>query len=138
MAKTKRRSNKRVRRTRRGGISGLISGWEYNKHHAPKKPVELNLDPYKHVREQNERLKSVKPTIKKQPDTHDPYTVDQHMKISDSIEQYGLDRKSSNPKVRANADKAHEARVKIIKSQNPGFFSRASSFLGSLGSRLRK
>jgi hypothetical protein len=133
MAKTKRRSNKRVRRTRRGGIAGHISRAEYNKHLASKTSVNPNLDPYKHVREQNERLKSVKPTIQKQqPDPHDPLTVNQHLQISDSIKQYGLDRKSSNSEVRANAYKAHEERVKKIKSQNPNIFSRASSFLGSL------
>jgi hypothetical protein len=133
MAKTKRRSNKRVRRTRRGGIAGIISGREYNKHHASKTSVNPNPDPYAHVTKQNfERLKSVKPTIKKPETKPDPLTMVQHMQISDSIEQYQRDRKSSNPEVRANADKAHNARVAKIKSQNPGVFSKASSFVRSL------
>jgi len=133
MAKTKRRSNKRVRRTRRGGISGHISRAEYNKHLASKTSVNPNLDPYEYIKKRNfERLNSVKPTIQKPETKPDPLTMVQHMQISDSIEQYGRDRKSSNPEVRANAYKAHNARVAKIKSQNPGVFSKASSFVRSL------
>jgi hypothetical protein len=114
-------------------MAGHISRAEYNKHLASKTSVNPNPDPYKHVREQNERLKSVKPTIQKQqPDPHDPFTVDQHTQISRSIQQYHRDLQSLNPEVRANAAKANKARVAEIKSQNPGVFSKASSFVRSL------
>ena len=125
MAKTKRRGNRRVRRTRRGGA--ITPAYRrLVKESLSAKPKEHDI-----YEEARRKASSVKPTIQKPiPAPHDPYTLDQHKQISHSVSQYESDRKSESPAVRAQAYQAHQDRVNEIKKQRQGFMARMSTALG--------
>lgn len=127
MAKTKRRGNRRVRRTRRGGV--ITPAYQRMvKESLSAKPKEHDI--YEAAR-RKASSGSVKPTIQKPiPAPHDPYTLDQHKQISHSVSQYERDRKSENQAVRAQASQAHQDRVNEIKKQRQSFMARMSTALG--------